>query len=150
MPPDPSRILAPAALGNPSLNLLKKFLLSLFFPYWKMISHEEINEISLNGRGLHLNKRGTVNLAKDFKQYLTASNWSLVTRVGENGKNTKLPKVRGFKLVSLNIVSLPLHIEEQRLWSAEQDIDLLLINETRLDSSISNLYVFLNNYNLYF
>lgn len=38
---------------------------------WKVIKHEEIDGSSLNGRGLHLNRRGITNLARDFKQYLT-------------------------------------------------------------------------------
>ena len=46
---------------------------------------------------------------------------------------------RGFKMAFLNIVSLPKHVDELRI----SDIifphfDLLALNETRLDSAISN------------
>ena len=60
----------------------------------------------------------------------------------------QMPKVRGFKMVSLNIVSLPLHIDEFRIWLAEQNIDLIAFNETRLDSNINDNQVRLNNYEL--
>lgn len=41
---------------------------------WKIISHHQIDTTSLNGRGLHLNRRGTALLAKDFSQHLTNQN----------------------------------------------------------------------------
>ena len=37
---------------------------------WKIISQDNIDVTCLNGRKLHLNARGTINLAKDFKTYL--------------------------------------------------------------------------------
>lgn len=49
-------------------------------------------------------------------------------------------------MVSLNIVSLPLHLEELRIWSDEKDLDIIALNETRLDKSISNSFIKLNNY----
>lgn len=51
-------------------------------------------------------------------------------------------------MVSLNIVILPLHIDEFRIWLAEQNIDLIAFNETRLDSNINDNQVRLNNYEL--
>ena len=41
--------------------------------------------------------------------------------------------VRGFKLANLNITSLPNHIDELRVLLADKPIDVLSINETRLD-----------------
>lgn len=38
---------------------------------WKIISHDNIDPSCLNGRKLHLNAHGTINLAKNFKNYLT-------------------------------------------------------------------------------
>ena len=49
-------------------------------------------------------------------------------------------------MVSLNIVSLPLHIDEFRIWLTEQNIHLITFNETRLDSNINDNQVRLNNY----
>jgi hypothetical protein len=41
-----------------------------------------------------------------------------------------LPQVRGFKMVSLNIASLPLHIDEFRTWldMYNKNIDLIALN----------------------
>ena len=41
-------------------------------------------------------------------------------------------------MACLNVVSLPKHIDEVRLILAKTDFDILALNETRLDSSISN------------
>ena len=48
---------------------------------------------------------------------------------------TSALKVRGFKIASINVASLPLHIEELRLIMADQCLDLLAVNETRLHST---------------
>lgn len=48
----------------------------------------------------------------------------------------------------LNIVSLPKHIEEVRILSAEQCLDILALNETRLDENISNQDMYIHNYDL--
>ena len=47
-----------------------------------------------------------------------------------------VPKVRGFKMASLNIASLPSHIDELEVWMEDQNLDIIAINETRLDSTI--------------
>lgn len=61
---------------------------------------------------------------------------------------SQIPKVRGFKIASLNIVSLPLHIDEIRLILEDQLIDVLALYETRLDNYISNDLVIIDNYEL--
>ena len=47
-----------------------------------------------------------------------------------------LPKHRGFKIAFLNIASLPKHIDELRLNMQHQYLDILVLNETRLDETI--------------
>ena len=50
-------------------------------------------------------------------------------------------------MASLNVVSLTSHIDEIRIWSSQQNLDLLAINETRrLYSSISNDQIKLPGY----
>jgi exonuclease III len=44
----------------------------------------------------------------------------------------------GFKIASLNITSLVKHIEELWIFLADNIIDVLAINETRLDSAVSD------------
>ena len=54
---------------------------------------------------------------------------------------TFLPSRRGLKMTSLNITSLPKHIDELRIFLAASTIDILAINETRLNSSIHDIEV---------
>ena len=60
--------------------------------------------------------------------------------------NLFLPKSRGFKMASLNITSLPKHIDELRILLEKSPIDVLAINETRLDSSIRDGEMHISNY----
>lgn len=57
-------------------------------------------------------------------------------------------KVRGFKIASINVASLSLHIEELRLIMADQCLDLLAVNETRLDSTITDNLVHIDGYSI--
>ena len=59
-------------------------------------------------------------------------------RIRSNQSNTLMPKCRGFKMASLNITSLLKHIDELRVFLNDQNIDVLAINETRLNESISD------------
>ena len=49
-------------------------------------------------------------------------------------------------MASLNIVSLPRHIDELRIFMTEQALDILAINETSLDPSISNQEIQISGY----
>ena len=61
---------------------------------------------------------------------------------------TQFP-AKGFKMAFLNIVSLPKNIDEIRQHSmTNKHIDLIAFNETRLDSSINDNMVHINNYDL--
>ena len=51
---------------------------------------------------------------------------------------SELSKNRGFKLTALNITSIPGHIEELRIYVNSDCIDILAVNETRLDDTISS------------
>jgi exonuclease III len=51
-------------------------------------------------------------------------------------------------MVSLNIGSLPRHFEELRTWLSEQNIDLIALNETRLDRDVTDNRVKFDNYQL--
>ena len=46
--------------------------------------------------------------------------------------------MRGFKLASLNVTSIIKHIDELRVLLVDHSIDVLAINETRLDSTIND------------
>ena len=49
-----------------------------------------------------------------------------------------MPSHCGFKLASLNINKLTTHIDELRIFLAHNEIDILSINETKLNETISD------------
>lgn len=51
-------------------------------------------------------------------------------------------------MASLNIASLPRHIDELRIWILNQNLDLLSINETRLDGTVPNESIYIPNYEI--
>ena len=57
-----------------------------------------------------------------------------------NGKPSKFLNSfgRGFVMASLNINSLLAHIDDLRIFVTDSKIDILAINETKLDSSIGD------------
>ena len=57
-------------------------------------------------------------------------------------------KTRGFKMAFLNIVSLPKHVNELRISELFLHFDLLALNETRLDSSMSDGLVKIRGYDI--
>ena len=63
-------------------------------------------------------------------------------------KSTLMPKCRGFKMASLNITSLLKHIDELRVFLNDQNIDVLAINETRLNDSIFDQEVKVQGYDI--
>jgi hypothetical protein len=63
--------------------------------------------------------------------------------VSRNLYTPLLPATRGFKMASLNITSLLKHLDELKILLNDNPIDVLAINETRLDSSITDCEVFI-------
>lgn len=59
-----------------------------------------------------------------------------------------LPPGRGFKIAGLNINSLTKHIDELRILLDDYSIDILSINETRLDESIESCELHIPGYEL--
>ena len=59
-----------------------------------------------------------------------------------------VPKGRGFKMACLNINSLTKHIDELRIVLSNQCVDILAINETKLDGSICDNEVTVEGYNI--
>jgi exonuclease III len=51
-------------------------------------------------------------------------------------------------MAHLNIASLPKHIDELRLQLTKQPLDILSINETRLDDTINDGLIHLNGYDV--
>ena len=59
-----------------------------------------------------------------------------------------LSQIRGFKMGSLNIASLTKHLDELKVLMANEPLDILAINESRLDISIPDFHININGYNL--
>ena len=59
-----------------------------------------------------------------------------------------LPNTSGFKLASLNVTSLLKHIDELRILLANNMIDVLAINETRLDFTVSDREIHIDGYEI--
>ena len=122
---------------------------------WKLIQHQNITEKGLNRCGLHLNFQRNLKLFKNFQTCLEW-NYALPTNVVTNRRtksNTEEPRIlnqgdkepasllpsqRCFKLASLNINKLTTHIDELWIFLAHNEIDILSINETKLNETISD------------
>lgn len=63
---------------------------------------------------------------------------SVSTSININSNFTSLPRIRGFRMASLNRTSLPAHTDELRIWVENQYFDLHAIKETRLASTITD------------
>ena len=59
-----------------------------------------------------------------------------------------LPPLRGFRMASLNINQLTTHIDELRILLANNDIDIISINETKLNESIQDHEVHIPGYEI--
>ena len=93
-------------------------------------------------KGIAILASNFVNNIVRFDSYSTtvATRNSTTTTSARSNSNPDFifPKGRGFKMSSLNITSLLKHIDELRIVLDGQPIDILAINETRLDGSISD------------
>ena len=59
-----------------------------------------------------------------------------------------LHKLKGFKLAHLNIASIPKHFDQLRTLMVNKPVDILSVNESRLDGNILN-NVNIPGYNIY-
>ena len=62
--------------------------------------------------------------------------------------NNHIPSKRGFKLASLNVNKLSTHIDEIRILLADKFLDILAIQETKLDVSNNNGEFYICGYEL--
>lgn len=63
-------------------------------------------------------------------------------------KQNNLPAKRGIKLASLNINSLTRHIDELRILLVDNSLDVLSLNETKLDNSIEDSEIHIPGYEI--
>ena len=91
----------------------------------------------------HGNKALPTNVVTNRR---TKSNNEAESRILNQGN--KEPSQRGFKLASLNINKLTTHIDELRIFQAHNEIDILSINETKLNETISDNEVDILGYDI--
>ena len=73
---------------------------------------------------------------------------SLASNIKDAELYSTLPSGCGFKLASLNIFKLTTHIDELRILLANNDIDIISINKTKLDEVISDNEVSIPGYDI--
>ena len=61
---------------------------------------------------------------------------------------TQLKKLRGFRIGHLNVVSLTKYIDQLRIYMYDKPLDILTLNETRLDDNISDKYIEISGYEI--
>ena len=89
-----------------------------------------------------------------IKSFVSGRDLSFIdnSKIGRSMLNssymTSALKVRGFKIASINVTSLPLHIEELRLIMADRCLDLLSVNETRIGSTITENLFHIDGYSI--
>ena len=130
---------------------------------WEHISYKNIVEKHLNPYGVHLNRHGTIALAKNFTDFLKATYCLSIdnscTVEYENGNNVhskkpspnttfRFPKLKGFRIAHLNIGSLIKHFDELLIYMHDKPFDILTLNETRLDDSILNSEIKISGYDI--
>ena len=144
---------------------------------WSLVRHSNITEKVLNRGGLHLTKQGNELLYKNFASCLAAKEANHHWTVSSNADrldcyeshinsynncistqsildqqrsiiNNHIPSKRGFKLASLNVNKLSTHIDEIRILLADKCLDVLAIQETKLDVSNNNSDFYICGYEL--
>ena len=139
---------------------------------WKFIEHSNIVSSHLNRSGIHLNKMGTAKLSHNFNKYIYNKNdldiavWEsnntclqqgeddtqIVEGFGElNTTNINIstkPFLKGMVMACLNINSLLAHIDELSIYISSRKIDILCINETKLDHTINDREVCLPGFEI--
>lgn len=80
---------------------------------------------------------------------MDAVNTPLLPTTGNiNSSYRFLPSRRGFKIAALNVNSLSAHIDEIRILLAENPLDILAINETKLNESNQDNEVYVPGYEI--
>ena len=118
----------------------------------------------LNSSGVHLTLSGTKTFSSDFVNYvkniwipidlsrLPREPFHMINEVAKYAPphltNNFLPTKRGFKMASLNITSLTKHIDELKILLAIYPLDVISINETRLDQGILNSEIHIPGYEI--
>ena len=109
--------------------------------HWSLVHHSNITERVLNRGGLHnytLTKQGNELLYKNSLISIMTLQIKSMLDLQRSTINNQIPSKRGLKLASLNVNKLSMHINEIRIVLADKCLDVLAIQETKLDVSNNN------------
>ena len=130
---------------------------------WGIITHRNIAAKQLNPYGLHLNRQGSTKFAGNFIEYFKHCSWQSITDVSINVEGDKnstdsamletsasspFSKLKGFKIGQINIASLVKHHDELLVYMQSKSLDVLTVNETRLDISVLDCEVEIPGYDI--
>ena len=108
-----------------------------------LIRHRNILDRSLNISKLHFNRFGSSILAKNFVNTCiifsidcVPNRNSAVSEIESKNSIRYLNSLKGFRVGHLNIASLVKHVDELKVYSEREPLDVQSINETRLDGAI--------------
>ena len=88
----------------------------------------------------------SLNLANDFSKNYVSN--STLNPPNLNPKFLSLPNMRGFKIAFLNICSLTCYYEELCIFMEDGAIDILGLNESRLDNTIADSQFDIEGYDI--
>ena len=110
-------------LRTSALKSLSHYVLSLHLTKdrfaWIILSYVILSELEVN----------LSDIPQNDKQ---------VSVISTSSNDLIMPKKGGFKIASLNIASLPKHIDELRIVMSNDEIDVLAVNESRMGSTVPN------------
>ena len=118
----------------------------------------------LNASGIHFNETGTKQLAKSLIASIRGTSRNRLPFVGLVGPDesqvtnrsadfnesliTNIIPSKGLVMAAININRLTTHIDELRLFIAQEKIDILAINETKLDDLVGNNDIYIPGYEI--
>ena len=97
---------------------------------------------------LEPSKRNDKSLNQDNDLNKNCVSNSTLNSPNLNPKFPSLPKMRGFKIAFLNICSLSCHYDELCVFMEDRIIDILGLNETRLDNTIADSQIDIEGYDI--
>ena len=105
-------------------------------------SAERLYEWDMNSTNCNVSLSGDHSTDNNIFQ----THVSNITRTNNTKLLGEIANSRGFKIAALNIGCLLAHTDEIRVYMNLQTIDILALNETRLDKSISNGQMYIPGY----
>ena len=112
---------------------------------WKF-NHKAINRFCWNIRGLHFNQKGFSVIANNFSKFIHTQQ-DIVAWESANLTYSNLNR-RGLAIPCLNVNSLLAHIHQLRIFLITHKVNIVAVNETKLDISIGSNEIQIPSYDV--